>query len=1060
MSLTKRMLLTFGGVVIVLLAALFFVPKTEQLNVLYAVDDNNTDISALSHFEQTLTANVSLEQKRLSGLSQRQLNRYDAIYLDVYLHNSDILSGKQAELIEYVRQGGHLYLENEFAGEFPDEFLGASQLIDLPVDGDPQFRFPEADPNLSGMQTVFRLFTDDFARHSGMDRLPGFSWGQGMHPSTAETIASLNDVSIMTLNRVGDGSVVLGSAFLPNRYFITGFDMQSGMNPAAGFGELAAQFDRSSVERDGTAYFNRYRLPVEPYFHFAFASASYQLRGEFLSYVSKEELGYSMTKVLGPYGRPAMAFQNHYEALPAFRDHDAEKWTELLKRYNMIPSFSIVRASYDWGQWWETVHIHLNTGTQEEPQFAGSYANSFYGSGARLVSDGQPLKLAQYPSYVQLSEPIELPYRAYPALIDWGSSGGYDLLVGSADGIIYRYANQGRSAEDYANQPLPDGLDIPDSYGPPEELQLSSGEPLRTSGYAAISTGDVSGSGKSDLLVGDESGKVWAALREEAGDEGGEDTFAPLTPLLAEGIQIEVDSYAAPTWGDLDGDGIADLVVGSGDGNLIWYRGIEGRPLEFETGELLFTIPSRFAAPSLKDIRNNGSPDLFIGNEEGDILWYTREAGVWTEQGPIEGDTRNQVGSHAIVGGHNSVPLWYDINHDGKDDLLVGQVEFGVPVTLDDPDFPYRQELDEFLQYAEENHLELYPHIFVHNYTSDEEEKREIALHRQTFDYLGLPWNDTGTNQHTWRINNEGRLQTLRNENEQQIWFNFGFKPSYALSDPRSYTDYMWTSPFLLKDEELSNPMVLFAPSPIYRNDPLGSTTDIYDSYVQLDMPINYMEHIEYFDGKRAGFEAFVQYFDQLRTAHDYNFMSEPQMARSFLATLTSDVKVSQSWGMYLIDWAKNQLGNGVHRTLTIEAKNGDVPDQAGAYKDTLGIKVEPGTAMSGHPLAVDSDLFYKQGEVLYAGIQGKTRLSVSWEDEPAHLIRANVPIRIDKRQNSWTIEFLEAGLQQVRLYSPIPVSVDQADPDLQLTVDEEGNSYTLTRFGDTGAIEITFAGQ
>ena len=67
---------------------------------------------------------------------------------------------------------------------------------------------------------------------------------------------------------------------------------------------------------------------------------------------------------------------------------------------------------------------------------------------------------------------------------------------------------------------------------------------------------------------------------------------------------------------------------------------------------------------------------------------------------PSQGTTLNQVGNHALVAGHYSVPLWLDLNHDGKDDLVVGGIEFGSPVSIDDPQFPYQAELKEFIQYA------------------------------------------------------------------------------------------------------------------------------------------------------------------------------------------------------------------------------------------------------------------------------------------------------------------------------------------------------------------------
>lgn len=1041
-----RIIAVVGSVLVILIAALFFINRVEEVRLLYATNGSDTDLSAWGNFEQTLAANVRVEQRGLSDLSSKQLAKFDAIYLDVHLLKSESLQAKKETLMDYVRQGGHLFLENGFAAEFPPEFLGAEQLVELPENTAPQFQYPEVTESIRGMQTVFRLYADNFLNHSGMDRLPGFAWGYGLVPSTAETIVTLNEVPVMTLNHVGQGSVLLTSAFLPNRYFITGFDLQSGMDPQAGFEQLAAQYNGPSPE-DGTAYFNRYRLPVEPYFQFSFAAANYELRGQFLSYISKEKYGYSITKVLGPYGRPAMAFQNHYEALPAFRDLEAIQWTEMLKQYNMLPSFSVVRGSYDWGQWWESINIHINKGTQEKPEFIGEYVNSFYGSGAKLLSEGQPLKLAQYPKYVQLSEPIELPYRAYPAFADLDGSGRADLLVGSADGFIYRYPNEGMNPDAYDYQPLPPGLEPPAVFGAPEPLLTPSGEPLRASGYAAIAAADVDGDGRPDLLIGDEHGAVFVSLNQ------GNGTFAPPTPVMAGGAPLVVASYAAPAWGDVDGDGIPDLVVGDGNGDVRRYRGIAGEPLRFERGEVLVSAVGRFAAPALRDMSGDGRLDLLVGSNEGDIKLFVRDGDHWTAQGPLVGDKLNPAGNHALVGGHNSVPLWYDINGDGIDDLLVGQVEFGIPVTIDDPDFPYADELQQFLQYARENHLELYPHVFFHNFISDEQEKLELELHRKAFDKLGIPWTDTGTNQHTWRINHPDRLQTLRNENHQDIWFNFGFRPSFVPSDPRSYLDYMWGVPFLLMDPELKHPMVLYTPSPIYDSSSASSTLDIYQSIIQLDMPINYMEHIEYFEGKKANFEKFVQYFDRVRTEHDYNFVSEPQMARSFLATLTARVEVRQSWGMYLLDRIKDTLGKGVHRTLQITADSSGIPSQAGAYRDTLGVRIESGSSLAGHPLKVDSDIFYGKDGTLYTGLSRPTKLQISWESDPVHLIRANVPLQIDKGEKQWTIKLLEAGMQQFKLYSPVPVQFEGND--LKLEEDAEAHTYTITRYGDASEIIV-----
>lgn len=1044
----KRILFVLASVVFITGAVPFCIQRTESLEILYAVQGKEYDRAAYGNLLQTLEVNVQVEMRDLNKVSARQLKHYDAVYLDIMLHHSDALQTKQNELIQYVKNGGHLFLENAFADDFPANFLGAAQTATIPAVDLSAIQYPVVGHNLQGVQQMVQRFTDNFNKHIGLSSLPGYSWGIGIVPSTAETIMSVNGISLMTLNRVGAGTVLLNSNFLPNRYFITGFDLQSGMDPSQGFNQLLDQRRSFTAPDDGTAYFNRYRLPLEPYFHFAFAAANYELRNAYLSFVSKEEFGYSIRKILGPYGRPAMAYQNHYEALSGIRDHDAEQWTEFLRGYNQIPSFSLVRASYDWGEWYESIVVHLNKGSQNAPVFLGEHADSFYGSGIHIASDGQPLTLNTYPEYVDLSSPIKLPDRAYPAFADLNGDGNPDLIVGSSDGYMYRYPNKGAQYADYENLAMPESAQSPDAFGSPDKLRTSSGEPLRTPGYTAISTDDLNSDGETDLLVGDQSGTVMYTLNQ------GKGVYSLLVPFTVDGRKMKVPSYSAPTRGDVDGDGIPDLVVGDASGNITLFRGRTQSNFDFAPGEVLVQVDGKFASPTLRDLDGDDRLDLLAGNGKGDIQTYIQKANHWDPRGALLGEMRNPAGSHSLVGGHNSVPLWYDLNHDGLDDLVVGHLEFGMPHALDDPQFPYVKELNSFIQYARDHFLEIYPHLFFHQYMNEKQEKNEIDRHRQVFKKLGIPWKSTGTNQHTWRINNEHRLQTLWNENANDIWFNFGFRPSHTPSDPRAYSDYMWGVPFLLQDDTIENPMLLFTPLPLFIDNTTRGNFDIYDTFAKQDMPMIYMEHIEYLDENIQRFEKFVRYFDEVRTAYDYNFVTEPQAARSFLTALTGKVEVSQSWGTYWINKVKDRFGKGRHLNAKIRARLDQVPIQAGSYKETLGVFIEPGESYLGQPFHVGSDIYMKKDGGIYTGLEkGVVDFQISWEEEPLHVLRVNVPISIDKNDKQWNIHLLDTGMQQLKLYSSYPLTIE--GPDLKIEKHSDSDMYTITHYGDKVTVTI-----
>ncbi|MDR6553540.1 VCBS repeat-containing protein [Paenibacillus qinlingensis] len=1067
--------LSLGLLLIVLL--LLFLPKHVETKLLYATGGDSYDTSAYSNFQQTLQAGVHIDRKSIISLSARQLRSYDALYLDPALAQDATWSKQRDKLMSYVKKGGHLLLENEFSDRFPLDFLGAEQLVDLkkvPIGNlvlSPQtvdsltLGYPQVSVNLQGIQQSFQLFTQSYLKHNGMADMPGFHLGYGFSPSTGQSVVNMykafeskQPVSLVLHNRVGKGAVLISSNLLPNRYFPTGFDMASGADPKLGFAQFAEKYFTTSKATPGTTYFNKRALPIEPYFNFAFAAANMQYRSELLAYVSKETLGYSVKKSLGPYGRPAMAFQNHFEAMPAIEQKDGIAWAEKLKEYNEVPSFTLVRNAFFWGEWRESVTVQLNTGTNAKPSFVGELPGSGYASGLHVMAAGIPLRQATYGPYRELAGTIELPYRAYPAAADLNGDGRTDLVVGSADGFVYVYTNLGKDEAAYVSEPPPKGMALPDTFSAPAKLMLENGKPLQLSPYSAVHAADMNGDGRTDLIVADESGAVLQLPQLASGK------FGQPAAVRAGGTALQLPGGpAAPFVADVNGDGKLDLVLGAADGRVWLYKGRSAAALDLEPkGSVIITLPNQatHAAPAVRDMNGDGRPDLVVGSSDGDLQVFIQEtAGSWTDVGPLEGTTLNQVGNHALVAGHYSVPLWLDLNHDGNDDLIVGGIEFGSPVSIDNPQFPYKAELNEFIDYAQKNHLQLNPHIFVHNFKSADDEKIEVNLHQQAFKKLGIPWLHPGTNQHTWRINNQDHDQTLLTEKEHGMWYNFGFLPaeSPVLARPES----IWSLPFLLQDGQgkTDATMLIHAPTPVLRPAGDNANTDVFESMVKLDMPIDYFEHIEYHFPdliKVANLTEFAEYFDKLRTKHDYNFMSETQMAQSFLTAMQSDVKISQTWGSYLWDRLKDRLSAGnPHFHATFSPVTSGVSELAEEYANTLGVIIEKGDKLALYSLQSDSDVYTTIENKLYLGLAKKTDIRVGPSTQQFHVVRSNVPFTLSSEGSTYQLKLDSAGLQQVKFFSTSELKFNPSD-DVKLTFDAPTNTYTLTRYGDVTTLTFT----
>ena len=171
-----------------------------------------------------------------------------------------------------------------------------------------------------------------------------------------------------------------------------------------------------------------------------------------------------------------------------------------------------------------------------------------------------------------------------------------------------------------------------------EKLLDINGKPARAGLASSVALADWDRDGKLDLIVGNIRGEVsW--LRNESKD--GKLAFGAKQPLNAGDQPIQHYGDAGPLVADWDGDGIADLLVGFGDGAVIFYKasGTTGAPA-LAPGVTLIAPLEEMAHDDARVALDPKTGDLALPNV-----------------------ARSQQRTKLAV---------YDWNGDGKLDLLVG----------------------------------------------------------------------------------------------------------------------------------------------------------------------------------------------------------------------------------------------------------------------------------------------------------------------------------------------------------------------------------------------------
>ena len=308
-----------------------------------------------------------------------------------------------------------------------------------------------------------------------------------------------------------------------------------------------------------------------------------------------------------------------------------------------------------WGDYFEPGILFLeNTGTCRNPTLTGN------------------------PVPFPTEEPLRTSGYNAPALGDVDGDGDSDLLVGVLGGA---YNPNTTTADNFHY--------LEQGEGGVFENRTSRFVSMLDFGAESIPVAvDLDGDGDMDLLVGNkieqddtQNGKLYRLINEGS---PGEPSFR-----LDGEMDVGGGYHLLPAFGDLDGDGDADAILGSWGDEVRMYvnEATDGSIQLTQVDSAVVTLTrGRNATPTLGDIDGDGDLDLFIGESSGALNFYENSG---TSQVPEFTLVSDEFGGFDV--GRRSVPVLHDLDWDGDLDLLVGSESEGIRHFRNDgtPQSPY-----------------------------------------------------------------------------------------------------------------------------------------------------------------------------------------------------------------------------------------------------------------------------------------------------------------------------------------------------------------------------------
>jgi len=241
---------------------------------------------------------------------------------------------------------------------------------------------------------------------------------------------------------------------------------------------------------------------------------------------------------------------------------------------------------------------------------------------------------------------IDVGHLSTPSLIDLDHDGLLDMLIGESVGFLHHYEQTS------VNSTLFDS--VTDSFNG-----------IDVGAQACPIFTDLNNDLLFDLFIGGGHGHLDYFRQIGVGSDSVKLISANVLP------GIDIGTSSVPSFTDLNGNGLLDMIVGNNDGRLSYFeQSVEGSSVFTLIDDTVSGIDvGSFSAPAFADIDKDNLMDMIVGEYKNNLNHY--------EQDTIGSLSFALVTTHfdSIELGEECHPAFTDLDDDGLLDMIIGVAE-------------------------------------------------------------------------------------------------------------------------------------------------------------------------------------------------------------------------------------------------------------------------------------------------------------------------------------------------------------------------------------------------